>query len=204
MLVAPGAFGVLDESRPFLDDQDAFVHTYTVSRKALDRVLDAHPRKRQILDSVTASMKRDEHDVPTPEDSVVPLGGSRYEVDATVPLEEINDRLGLHLAVRDGPAHAGQPGPAGGHLHPDPERLQGSHPDSRREGRQVQDHRLADRPGRLLRRGDHGHVRWRLPPPLRGPHRLTGSIDVAPGIPSPRGRDVIFNRAETSLPDSPR
>jgi CBS domain containing-hemolysin-like protein len=39
----------------------------------------------------------DEHDVPTPEDSVVPLGGSRYEVDATVPLEEINDRLGLHL-----------------------------------------------------------------------------------------------------------
>ena len=39
----------------------------------------------------------DEHDVPTPEDPVVPLGGSRYEVDATVPLEEINDRLGLSL-----------------------------------------------------------------------------------------------------------
>ena len=39
----------------------------------------------------------DEHDVPTPEDPVVPLGGSRYEVDAAVPLEEINDRLGLHL-----------------------------------------------------------------------------------------------------------
>lgn len=39
----------------------------------------------------------DEHDVPTPEDQVVPLGGSRYEVDATVPLEELNDRLGLHL-----------------------------------------------------------------------------------------------------------
>ena len=39
----------------------------------------------------------DEHDVPTPEDPVVPLGGSRYEVDATVPLEDLNDRLGLHL-----------------------------------------------------------------------------------------------------------
>jgi CBS domain containing-hemolysin-like protein len=39
----------------------------------------------------------DEHDVPTPEDLVIPLGGSRYEVDATVPLEEINDRLGLRL-----------------------------------------------------------------------------------------------------------
>jgi CBS domain containing-hemolysin-like protein len=39
----------------------------------------------------------DEHDIPTPEDPVVALGGSRYEVAATVPLEEINDRLGLHL-----------------------------------------------------------------------------------------------------------
>jgi CBS domain containing-hemolysin-like protein len=39
----------------------------------------------------------DEHDVPTPEDPVVPLGGSRYEVDAAVPLLEINDRLGLRL-----------------------------------------------------------------------------------------------------------
>ena len=39
----------------------------------------------------------DEHDVPTPEDPVVPMGGSRYEVDATVGLEEINDRLGLRL-----------------------------------------------------------------------------------------------------------
>ena len=26
----------------------------------------------------------DEHDVPTPADPVVPLGGSRYEVDATL------------------------------------------------------------------------------------------------------------------------
>ena len=39
----------------------------------------------------------DEHDVPTPEDSVVPLGGSRYEVDATVAVEDLNERLGLHL-----------------------------------------------------------------------------------------------------------
>ena len=39
----------------------------------------------------------DEHDVPTPEDTVVPLGGSRYEVDATVAVEDLNERLGLHL-----------------------------------------------------------------------------------------------------------
>ncbi len=39
----------------------------------------------------------DEHDVPTPEDPVVALGGSRYEVDATVAVEDLNERLGLHL-----------------------------------------------------------------------------------------------------------
>ncbi|WP_435007351.1 hemolysin family protein [Tundrisphaera lichenicola] len=39
----------------------------------------------------------DEHDVPTPDDPVEPLGGSRYEVDAAVPLEDLNERLGLRL-----------------------------------------------------------------------------------------------------------
>ena len=39
----------------------------------------------------------DEHDVPTPADPVRPLGGSSYEVDATLPLEDLNERLGLRL-----------------------------------------------------------------------------------------------------------
>jgi CBS domain containing-hemolysin-like protein len=39
----------------------------------------------------------DEHDIPTPEDSVVPLGGSLYEVDASLPLEDLNERLDLSL-----------------------------------------------------------------------------------------------------------
>ena len=39
----------------------------------------------------------DEHDVPTPEDPVRPLGDSRYEVDATLPVESLNERLGLDL-----------------------------------------------------------------------------------------------------------
>jgi len=39
----------------------------------------------------------DEHDIPTPTDPVYHLSGSRYEVDATLPLEELNDRLHLHL-----------------------------------------------------------------------------------------------------------
>lgn len=39
----------------------------------------------------------DEHDVPTPDDPVRPLGGSRYEVDAAIALEDLNDRLDLRL-----------------------------------------------------------------------------------------------------------
>jgi CBS domain containing-hemolysin-like protein len=39
----------------------------------------------------------DEHDEPDGEDPIAPLGGSRYEVDAAVPLEELNERLGLRL-----------------------------------------------------------------------------------------------------------
>jgi CBS domain containing-hemolysin-like protein len=39
----------------------------------------------------------DEHDEPTPTDPVVPLGGSRYEVDAALAVEELNERLGLRL-----------------------------------------------------------------------------------------------------------
>jgi CBS domain containing-hemolysin-like protein len=39
----------------------------------------------------------DEHDVPTPADPIRSLGGSRFEVDAAIPLERLNERLDLHL-----------------------------------------------------------------------------------------------------------
>jgi CBS domain containing-hemolysin-like protein len=39
----------------------------------------------------------DEHDSPAPADLVRELGGSRYEVDATLTLDLLNDRLGLQL-----------------------------------------------------------------------------------------------------------
>jgi CBS domain containing-hemolysin-like protein len=39
----------------------------------------------------------DEHDVPTPADPIHPVSESGYEVDATVPVESLNERLGLHL-----------------------------------------------------------------------------------------------------------
>jgi CBS domain containing-hemolysin-like protein len=39
----------------------------------------------------------DEHDAPPPADPLSPLGDSRYEVDATLELEQLNERLGLRL-----------------------------------------------------------------------------------------------------------
>lgn len=39
----------------------------------------------------------DEHDVPTPADPVRPLGNHVYEVDATLPIEELNERLQVNL-----------------------------------------------------------------------------------------------------------
>jgi len=39
----------------------------------------------------------DEHDLPPPSDPIVSLGDGQYEVDAAVSLEQLNERLGLHL-----------------------------------------------------------------------------------------------------------
>jgi CBS domain containing-hemolysin-like protein len=43
----------------------------------------------------------DEHDVPTPADPIKALGGSRFEVDATLPLEVLNDRFDLRLPTEE-------------------------------------------------------------------------------------------------------
>jgi CBS domain containing-hemolysin-like protein len=39
----------------------------------------------------------DEHDVPTPDDPIRLLGESRYEIDASLPIELLNERLHLRL-----------------------------------------------------------------------------------------------------------
>jgi CBS domain containing-hemolysin-like protein len=39
----------------------------------------------------------DEHDEPTPADPVVSLGGTRYEVDAALSLDDLNERMDLRL-----------------------------------------------------------------------------------------------------------
>ncbi len=39
----------------------------------------------------------DEHDRPSPTDTVVPIGGSLYEIDASLTIEELNEELDLRL-----------------------------------------------------------------------------------------------------------
>ncbi|MFO0892258.1 MAG: hemolysin family protein [Isosphaeraceae bacterium] len=43
----------------------------------------------------------DEHDIPAPQESITPLGGSRYELDATLTLEELNERFDLDLPTEE-------------------------------------------------------------------------------------------------------
>lgn len=63
-LVPPHSFGVYREDVPFLSDQEAFVHTYQISEKSLDRMLIGHPRRDAIMGSVVASMKQSDQDTP--------------------------------------------------------------------------------------------------------------------------------------------
>lgn len=49
-----------------------------------------------LLEEVVGAID-DEHDIPTPEDEVVAIDDSQYEVNASMPLEDLNDRLDLNL-----------------------------------------------------------------------------------------------------------
>jgi CBS domain containing-hemolysin-like protein len=43
----------------------------------------------------------DEHDAPPPREPVTAVGDALYEVDAALPVDEVNERLGLHLPTND-------------------------------------------------------------------------------------------------------
>ncbi len=62
MLIEPHSFGVLREDLPFLDDQEAFGHSYSESYRTLDRKLASHPRHADIMSRVSASFKREDKD----------------------------------------------------------------------------------------------------------------------------------------------
>ncbi len=78
MLVDPHSFGVLREDLPFLDDQEAFGHRYSESKRTLERKLltSNHPRAQEIIDRVSASFRREDQDA-------APAGVQRIIMSAT-------------------------------------------------------------------------------------------------------------------------
>ncbi len=80
-LVDPHSFGVFQEDMPFLDDQEAFVHCYSVSKKSLERTLKDHPRKAEIIGTVSASLRQQDHDLPA---------GVQRIVMSTFPMTGVN------------------------------------------------------------------------------------------------------------------
>lgn len=56
-MVEPHQIGVLREDVPFLDRQEAIVQCYDITRSELERILENHPNKENILYRVSASRK---------------------------------------------------------------------------------------------------------------------------------------------------
>jgi len=64
-LQEPGNFGVLREDITNLDDQEAVVQIYTISKSELDRLLKDHPAREEIIGRVSTRGKQDETAFPT-------------------------------------------------------------------------------------------------------------------------------------------
>ena len=79
-LLAPHNFGVLDESQPMLDRQEAFVQTFVTTRPQLERELQAHPKKDLLISRMSAT-QTDRHELSAGVQRVIvnsqaPLSGS--------------------------------------------------------------------------------------------------------------------------------
>lgn len=96
--VDPHSFGVYDESKQMLSDQEAFVHCYTETLASLERKLEDHPRRYAILDSVTASQQTTEHDTPRGVQRIVmsSAGMTGYPNGPG----QINDALDIQMTYR--------------------------------------------------------------------------------------------------------
>lgn len=59
-VVRPHDFGVYEEDKTSIDDQEALVHTYYITRANLERTLIGHPRQEQIMKEVQSAAKSQE------------------------------------------------------------------------------------------------------------------------------------------------
>ena len=85
-MVEPSMMGVLREDVPYLDDQEAFVNTYYITKSDLWSRLYNHPNRDSILNRITASIKAREN---------IPEGVSRIVISQVNPTIYGNTNLNL-------------------------------------------------------------------------------------------------------------
>jgi hypothetical protein len=104
-MVDPGSVGVLREDMPVTDRQEAFVHTYYMTKSDLYDRLYSHPHRQRIIDEITASEKT-EQAIPTGVDRIIMSqvnpaiygnvnmnleGYSRYRATVAEPVVEMRE-----------------------------------------------------------------------------------------------------------------
>lgn len=82
-LVEPHNFGVLNESVPSLDDQEAFVHQYTMGRDELERRTKAMPNGADIMRRVTAMPVSKEDTFPESVHRIIVAGPASMSTSTT-------------------------------------------------------------------------------------------------------------------------
>lgn len=85
-MVEPSMFGVLREDMAYLDDQEAFVHVYYITKSDLYSRLYAHPHRDAIIARVTTSVRQKEE---------IPEGVNRIVISQVNPTIYGNTNLNL-------------------------------------------------------------------------------------------------------------
>jgi hypothetical protein len=86
-IIDPGSFGVLREDIPYLDRQEAMVHTFYTTKSQLEIDLENHPQKASILARLDAFPRTDKEAMPSGVDRII-LSASTptMQGNAQVPL----------------------------------------------------------------------------------------------------------------------
>jgi hypothetical protein len=90
-IIDPGSFGVLREDVPFLDRQQAMVHSFYTTKAQLEIDLVNHPQKDQILNSVDAFPRTSQEERPS--------GVDRIILSASTPTMQGNAQIPLNAQV---------------------------------------------------------------------------------------------------------
>lgn len=93
-IIDPGSFGVLREDLPYLDRQEAMVHSYYTTKSQLELDLANHPQREKILHNVDAFPRTTQEEKPTGVDRIILSSSSpTMQGNAQVPLNAQVDYL---------------------------------------------------------------------------------------------------------------